>query len=117
MLRITASENLETRIFRLEGRLVGLWVKELERCWQEAARGTRRDSIRVELVAVTFIDIAGRELLRLMIRHGAQVVGADCLTNGIIDQLSAVAQCKMGSSVQGTAFTLAGVSHESECSD
>ena len=90
MLKITASQNLETRTFKLEGRLVGLWVKELERCWHEAASGTRADSIRVELVAVTFVDIAGRELLRLMIRHGAQVVGADCLTKGIIDQLSVV---------------------------
>ena len=34
MLRITPQNNAQVLTFRLEGRLAGLWVKELRDFWQ-----------------------------------------------------------------------------------
>ena len=34
MLRITTQNDAQVLTFRLEGKLVGLWVKELRNCWQ-----------------------------------------------------------------------------------
>ena len=34
MLRITVHDNRQALTFQLEGRLAGLWVRELAECWQ-----------------------------------------------------------------------------------
>ena len=67
----------------LEGRLAGLWVRELELCWRSAL--TRHPSVRVNLSAVMFIDADGKELLDRMYRQGAELVAKGCLNKCIIE--------------------------------
>jgi hypothetical protein len=77
MLRITTEENGTLTKFRLEGRLKGAWVTELEHCWRYA-RSTRPETeYAVELSDVDFVDESGSALLRSMVAQGATL-----LTNG-----------------------------------
>ena len=65
MLRITEQSDERSLTFKLEGRLVGEWTSELERCWNNAVSDRQSDAIRVELVEVTFdgrgADCGGRD--------------------------------------------------------
>jgi ABC-type transporter Mla MlaB component len=77
MLRITTEKNGTLTKFRLEGRLKGAWVTELEHCWTYA-RSTRPETeYAVELSDVDFVDESGRALLSSMTRQGVTL-----LTNG-----------------------------------
>ncbi len=84
MLRITVFEELQT--LKLEGRLTGRWVAELEKCWQRMAGGHRRP-FTVDLEGVTFIDEAGKNLLEHMADQGAALKAAAPLTRCICDQI------------------------------
>ena len=87
MMKITAYDDDQAVILRPEGVLTGEWVSELLRCWQQAASGERR-SIRVDLTGVTWVSEAGRELLALIYRHGAELVAADVLMKAIVDEIA-----------------------------
>jgi hypothetical protein len=63
-------------ILKLEGRLSGAWVSELEDAWRAAfIDGTNR-VVFVDLAAVVGIDAAGRYLLLLMHEQGVQMIGS-----------------------------------------
>ena len=63
MLRITVNDNPRVLTFRLEGRLEGPWVRELEQCWRSMLDGANRPTVRVDLTDVTYIDAAGKARL------------------------------------------------------
>jgi anti-anti-sigma regulatory factor len=63
MLKITMRVESGVLIFGLEGKLTGLWVKELEQCWRSAVGTRHGNPVRVDLSSVTFIDEEGKELL------------------------------------------------------
>ncbi len=88
MLRITVHDNPESLTFRLEGRLAGSCVCEVEKCRQRALAGHRRPAVRFDLAGVTFIDDAGKAYLAAMHRLGAAFVAADCLTKAIVAEIS-----------------------------
>jgi len=75
--------------FSLEGRLAGLWVAELERCWQEAALSRPAAGLIVKLTAVTFVDDRGKDLLCRMRRQGAKLMPAGCLMKAIVERIEA----------------------------
>ncbi len=95
MLRISVHDNQESLCFRLEGRLVGAWVKEVVQCWQNALNRQRKAMLRVDLTGVTFIDDAGKACLAAMHRQGAEFVAADCETKAIVAEIahSAFPEC------------------------
>jgi len=72
MLRITVHENAGELRFRLEGRLAGPWVDEVERCWQASAPGVSGRAVTVDLKDVDFVDPAGEQLLRTLHQRGAR---------------------------------------------
>ncbi|MBS1811462.1 MAG: hypothetical protein JST84_25090 [Acidobacteria bacterium] len=85
MLRITTqSENGTTR-FILEGRLMGEWVHELERCWL-AVNPTQ---VQIELKDVGFIDEHGQALLARMAAAGATLIATDLQMNAIVEEILA----------------------------
>lgn len=63
MFRITAQEESEVMRLRLQGRLVGPFVSELERVWQSLTSSSGSKRLCVDLCDVLYIDAAGRELL------------------------------------------------------
>jgi anti-anti-sigma regulatory factor len=89
MLKITTLINQESTTFKLEGRLAGLWVQELERCWVSTVVGTRkRHPFSVDLSAVTYVDSDGKDLLKKIHQQGAKLVASGCLTNCIVREIS-----------------------------
>jgi anti-anti-sigma regulatory factor len=88
MLRITVHDKPQALTFQLEGRLAGLWLRELEECWQSTLNQQRKPILRVDLTGVTFIDDAGKACLAAMYRQGAELVAADCLTRDIVAEIS-----------------------------
>jgi anti-anti-sigma regulatory factor len=86
MLRITTVEDADAIIFRLEGKLAGPWVKELETCCRNDAGGP--NGLRIDLREVTFIDAAGKKLLARLHQDGAELEAADCMTKAIIETIT-----------------------------
>ncbi len=88
MLRITEQSDERSLTFKLEGRLVGEWTSELERCWNNAVSDRQSDAIRVELVEVTYVDDAGKQLLTQMASMGAALIAADVMTSALVEQIT-----------------------------
>ena len=89
MMRITVDDDPRVLTFRLEGRLEGAWVEELEACLESTLAGPSGPTVRVDLTGVTFVDAAGKRSLSGMHRRGAQFVAADCLTKAIVEEVTA----------------------------
>ena len=87
MLKITIRPDAQSTRIELEGRLVGLWVKELDRCWHTVADAPSGDLI-VDLTAVTYVDAEGKELLTNMWQQGAKLHAAGCLTRCIVEEIT-----------------------------
>jgi anti-anti-sigma regulatory factor len=71
----------------VEGRLVGPWVTELARCWAGVTDTHDARSVRVDLEGVTFIDAAGKALLRSMHSQGAALRASGCMTRAILEEI------------------------------
>jgi hypothetical protein len=84
MLKITVHTDTGMTMVKLEGKLVGPWVKELEAVWQEIEPGK---SATVSLEAVTFIDDQGKDLLARMQESGAELVAEGCMTKAIVNEI------------------------------
>lgn len=70
MLRITTRESAGgPPELRVEGRIAGPWVGELERA------ASAHSGLSLDLAGVTFADAAGVDLLRHLIARGASVTG------------------------------------------
>ena len=87
MMRATAERDAGNTRILVEGRIAGPWVNELEHFWTQlhASEGSR--IITIELKDVTFIDEAGKKLLREMAEGGAAIRGGDCFTSAILDSI------------------------------
>jgi anti-anti-sigma regulatory factor len=92
MLKITTLIHAETTTFRLEGRLAGPWVQELERCWDSVAGTMTTHPLTIDLSAVTYVDSDGKDLLKKVHRQGARLVASGCLTSCIVNEIVQVAR-------------------------
>ncbi len=87
MLRITITTRPEGMTVALEGRLAGPWVDELARCWKALTATQDAGSVCVQLDTVTFIDAAGKALLRTMDEEGAAFAASGCMTRAILEEI------------------------------
>ena len=92
MLKITTVTNAESTALRLEGRLAGPWVQELERCWDSTVATATNHPLTVDLSAVTYVDSDGKDLLRKIHQQGAKLVASGCLTSCIVNEIVQVAR-------------------------
>lgn len=74
MLRVTQIEANGSPILKLEGKLGGPWVDELQHCWYASASRMHHNAILVDLRGVSYVDHRGRNLLLRMEREGASLV-------------------------------------------
>ena len=73
MLRITRSEGTDlTRTLKLQGKLLGPWIGELESACGMAQ--VPADRVHLDLSDLTFVDADGARFLEALIRDGARVV-------------------------------------------
>lgn len=89
MLRITIHDQPRVTSFVVEGKLVGPWVKEMEKCWDSALAADPSKALLVNLAAVTFIDSEGRALLSRMRRQGVKLLSRGVLINMILAEIEA----------------------------
>lgn len=89
MLKITkhSHENGVTT-FKLEGKLIGVWVHELRSCWQQAMQPGAGHTIHLDLADVTWVSDEGKTLLRTMYRNGVALLAANLLLSGIVAEIS-----------------------------
>ena len=87
MLRIDSVNENELTTLKVEGKLVGPWVNELERCWQKVVAVRPPQLVRINLSAVGFIDSEGKQLLCRMRREGAVLVPTGCFMKSIVDEI------------------------------
>ncbi|MCI0426579.1 MAG: STAS domain-containing protein [Nitrospiraceae bacterium] len=89
MLKITTLISTESTTLRLEGRLAGPWVQELERCWVSTVVGmSKRHPFSVDLSAVTYVDSDGKDLLKKIHQQGAKLVASGCFTSCLVREIT-----------------------------
>src|SRR6202790_2422813 len=87
MLRIT-TENKRGKLFlSVEGSLSGPRVATLEQCWRELSATTPRPKFCINLCGVSFIDNAGKVLLKEMYRLGAELLAEGCLNQAVVTEI------------------------------
>jgi len=87
MLRITSAQSDDRITLKLEGKLAGCWVEELERYWQASTNIYTKKGIVVDLANLTFVDAAGKRLLCTLASEGARFVGSGIMPNSLIEEI------------------------------
>jgi outer membrane protein len=91
MLRITIQESAQASTFKLEGKLTGPWVQELEQAWAAAVAAVPASPshpLIVDLADVTFIDCPGKSLLARMHQSGAKLMASSPMNCSICDEIA-----------------------------
>ena len=89
MLKITFQDTPDRTTVKLEGKLSGPWVEELERSWTEHSPGASENVI-IDLSDVTYIDPEGKRLLARMMDKGVCFEGTHLMTKYVIDEITRV---------------------------
>lgn len=87
MLKVTIKKENSAETWELEGKLSGDWVKELKRCWMERPTPAG-DCLHVHLKAVSYIDLAGRQLLAQMHGRGVEIRGCGCMMKAVVEEIT-----------------------------
>lgn len=90
MLRITIQESAQASTFKLEGKLTGPWVNELEQTWQNAtaaAPPASKKPLIIDLADVTYIDCAGKSLLARIYERGAKLIACSPMNRSIVEEI------------------------------
>lgn len=103
MLKITTVTDAQSTTLRLEGRLAGPWVEELQRCWVSTVSAKTRHTLSVDLSAVTYVDAEGKDLLKQIYHEGAKLVSSGCLTNCIVEEITQGFRSGKGIKCPGTS--------------
>lgn len=85
MMKITFCNGCESAVLKLEGRLAGPWVNELEKAWRSITPAASASRLVLDLCAVTFVDAEGRHLLEVMHESGVELIGNGIMTQFMID--------------------------------
>jgi len=87
MLRITTQKRRGRTVLSIEGRLAGPLVATLEQCWREVHQAAPSEKVNLNLCGVSFIDAAGKMLLKEIHRQGGELVAEGCLNQAIVDDI------------------------------
>src|SRR5271156_5051937 len=84
MLRITTEKKRGKTVLSVEGRLAGPWVGALEQCWRTRVP---EEKFSVDLCGVSFIDAAGKTLLKEIHQQGGKLIAEGCLNQAIVEEI------------------------------
>ena len=87
MLRISTETKRGRLTLSVEGRLAGPWVAALEQCWRELLATAPNQKFSINLCGVSFIDNAGKVLLKEMHRLGGELLAEGCLNQAIVNEI------------------------------
>ncbi|HEV2349777.1 MAG TPA: hypothetical protein VG028_08035 [Terriglobia bacterium] len=85
MMKITFCNSSESTVLKLEGRLAGPWVNELEKTWRSVTPAAMASQLVLDLCEVTFVDAEGRQLLAEMHEAGVELMGDGIMTQYMIE--------------------------------
>ena len=88
MLRITTEKKRGKTVLSVEGRLAGPLVGTLEHCWREVHGASPRERLFVDLCGVSFIDSAGKVLLKEIHRQGGELIAEGCMNQAIVREVT-----------------------------
>jgi anti-anti-sigma regulatory factor len=89
MLRITINETKDAMAIKLEGRIAGPWVAELDHAWAEAAPHLASRELQLDLRDVTFADVKGKQVLReIHSQTGARLVASTQWSQFLAEEVS-----------------------------
>ena len=69
MLKITVQKSEGAETIKLEGKIAGPWVEELNRTWHALAPSLGCKQLELDMRGVGFVDGKGRQLLREIYQH------------------------------------------------
>src|ERR1700730_6485875 len=94
MFRVTTQKRRSKVLLTIEGRLAGESVSTLEHCWRELHAASPTEKFNVDLCGVSFIDAAGKTLLKEIYRQGGHLVAQGCLNQETVKEITQEAQGK-----------------------
>lgn len=89
MLRITAETKPGKLSLTVEGKLAGEWVPALEQSWKDLLSTASGETLSINLCGVSFIDAAGKTLLREIYHQGGKLIAEGCLNQAIVREIAA----------------------------
>src|ERR1700730_10585196 len=92
MFRITTLKKRCKVLLTVEGRLAGESVSTLEQCWRELHGSSPSEKFNVDLCGVSFIDAAGKTLLKEIHRQGGRLVAQGCLNQETVKEITGGAE-------------------------
>ena len=93
MLKITLHDSSRELRFKLEGKLSGPWVGELQQCWRTAASATSGRSTVVDLGEVDFVDCDGQSLLAEIHNEGVRLLARTPLIRSLVEEVCGTPCC------------------------
>jgi len=87
MLRITILKTHNCTTLRVEGRLAGAWVEELERAWRGVCADPANGRTAVDLTDVIFVGEEGKRLLEAMHVEGVKLKASGCATRRLVEEI------------------------------
>lgn len=87
MLKITTERNARSITLRVEGRLTGPWVSELERAWRAIITDPADGRVAVDLTDVTLVGEEGKRLLEVMYGEGVKLKASGCVTRRLVEEI------------------------------
>jgi hypothetical protein len=88
MCRITTRASVDELVIKLEGSLVGPWVRELGTCWRDAVPKLGGRRVQIDMTAVCHVDADGRALMASMYQAGASFVASGCVIPEVLREIS-----------------------------
>jgi len=85
LLKITVQKGSGPPTLKLEGKLAGPWVGELENIWRS---GNSSEEVLVDLFNVSFVDASGKDLLVQMYQGGAHFLADTPLMRQVIQNVT-----------------------------
>lgn len=73
---------------KLEGKLTGPWVTDLEECYRATSLMLAGRDLRVDLTAVGHIDSAGKYLLALLRGNGAALIASGAANVELVERIA-----------------------------
>jgi|SRR5277367_5983677 len=89
MLRVTTEQKRGKLMLNVEGRLAGQWVATLEQCWRDLRASSPAEKFSINLCGVSFIDAAGKALLKEIHRQGGHLLAEGCLNQAVVKEIVA----------------------------
>jgi len=93
MLKITLHDSAREFRLKLEGRLCGLCVQELEQVWKTASSTTHGRKTVLDLGEVDFVDPAGETLLGRMHAEGVELAAVTPLIQAMVREICRAPAC------------------------